>query len=105
MTKYIVEIPRIDPSLPWYTLEVFESQTDAVNYADHKLGSNNGWYNMMKYDGKYHTVTTPSPDSLTSSDNQYLEIEAFHHKSDCLEFIQANFNATNEGNIYLISES
>ncbi len=103
MTQYILEIPRQDPSLPWHTVKVFDSKEEAIKYSDDKLGTNNGWYCMLSYDGEYYIADTPHPNP-NSTNSQHIEIEAFHHRSDCLEFIQANFNSDSEGNIYLISE-
>ena len=103
MTQYILEIPRQDPSLPRHTVKIFDTKQEAIAYSDEKLGTDKGWYCMLSYDGEYYICDTPNP-NLNSSNNQHLEIETFHHKQDCLDFIQANFNGDSEGNIYLISE-
>lgn len=103
MTKYFVEIPCVDSSLPWHNAQNFESKVEAIKYADNTLGSIDGWYSMMFFDGRYFIANTPNPAASTRS-NKYLEIEAFHHKSDCLDFLEANFNADSQGRVNLIAQ-
>jgi len=103
MTQYILEIPQADSSLPWHRVKVFDSKSNAVKYSDDKLGTDNGWYCMLSYDGKYYIADTIHP-NLSSHNNPHLKIEVFLHRSDCIEFIQAHYNSDSEGIIYLISE-
>jgi hypothetical protein len=104
MTQYVLKIPKVDSSLPWHTVKVFDSKSEAIKYSDNKLGTDNGWYCMLSYDGKYYMADTIQP-NLASNDNPHLAIEVFLHRSDCIEFIQANYNSDSEGIVYLISET
>lgn len=103
MTQYILEIPQVDSALPWHTVKVFNSKLEAIKYSDDKLGTDNGWYCMLSYDGEYYIADTIQPD-LSLNHNSHLAIKTFHHRSDCIKFIQANYNSDSEGIISLISE-
>lgn len=99
---YTIEIPKTDPCEQWHTLAYFDSEEKAIAFSDEKLGTNQGWYCMISYDGEWWVCDTPSP-NLGNKNNQFLEIEAFKHKEDCLDFIKANFlMARPDGSIYLI---
>jgi|GEM_PF-3344553 len=104
MTQYILKIPKTDPSLPWHTVKVFDRKSEAVKYADRKLGTDNGWYCMLSYDGKYYIADTIQPD-LAPGVNPHLAIEVFQDRSECIEYIQTNYHADSEGIVYLISET
>ena len=61
MTQYILEIPKVDSSLPWHKVKVFNSESDAVKYSDDNLGTDNGWYCMLSFDGKHYIADTIHP--------------------------------------------
>ena len=103
MTQYILEIPKVDSSLPWHRVKVFNSKSDAVKYSDDKLGTDNGWYCMLSYDGKNYIADTIHP-NLSPPNNPHLKIKTFLYRSDCIDFIQAHYNSDSEGIVYLISE-
>ena len=104
MTQYVLKIPKTDASLPWHIVKVFDRKSEAVKYADDKLGTDNGWYCMLSYDGKYYIADTIQPD-LARGINPHVTIKAFHHRSDCIEYIQINYHTDSEGIVYLISET
>ncbi|MCC0177224.1 hypothetical protein I4641_09565 [Waterburya agarophytonicola K14] len=103
MTQYVLAIPQVDSSLPWHRVKVFDSKVEAVKYSDDNLGTDNGWYCMLSYDGEYYIADTIHP-NLSPSNNPHLAIDVFHHRADCIKYIQANYNSDSEGIIYLISE-
>ena len=92
MTQYILQIPKVDSSLPWHRVKVFDRKSDAVKYSDDKLGTDNGWYCMLSYDGKYYIADTINP-NLSPQNNPHLKIEMFRDRKNCIDFIQANYNS------------
>lgn len=104
MTQYILKIPKTDSSLPWHTVKVFDSKSEAVKYADHKLGTDNGWYCMLSYDGEYYIADTIQPD-LDAGVSSHLAIKVFQHRSDCIDYIQSHYHSNSDGIVYLISEA
>ena len=104
MTQYFLKIPKPDSSLPWHTVKTFDRKSEAIAYSDDKLGTDNGWYCMLSYDGEYYIADTIHPDAAAGI-NSHLAIEVFHHRSDCINFIQSHYHADSEGIVYLISEA
>ncbi len=101
---YTIEIPSTDLSKQWHILAYFDTEEQAIAFSDEKLGTDKGWYCMISYDGDWWVCDTPSP-NLGNKNNQFLEIESFKHKEDCLDFVKANFpDARSDGSIYLICQ-
>lgn len=103
MTQYILKIPQTDSSLPWHTVKAFDSRSEAVKYADDKLGTDNGWYCMLSYDGKYYIADTIQPD-LAPGTNPHVAIKVFLDRSD-VDYIQSHYHSNSDGIVDLISEA
>ena len=103
MTKYYIDLPPIDSSKPWHIIKEFDTRKEAIAFCTTTWGLTDCEYCMISHDGEYWVVDTPNP-NINSSNDQFLEIEGFHHREDCLDHAIANYGANEAGFVCLLSE-
>ena len=103
MTKYYIDLPPIDSSKPWHIIKEFNRREEAIAFCTTTWGLTDCEYCMLSHDGEYWVVDTLNP-CVGGTNNQFLEIEGFTHKSDALDFAIANYQANGEGCVSLISK-
>lgn len=101
---FLVDLPNQDPSKPWIVIEQqFKNREEAIAFTQKIWNTDEqGKLNLISYDGEYYTIDVPNP-NYSSSNNQFLEVEGFRHKSDAIDFVIANYNADEEGRVSLIN--
>ena len=100
--KYIVDVPPLDSSKPWHIIKEFNTREEAVDFCKTTWGLTNCNYCMLNHNGEYWVVDTLNP-NIDSTNNPFLEIEGFHHKSDAIDFAQSCYGANKAGFISLLS--
>lgn len=103
MTQYEINLPRVDNSKPWTTIRIFDTRKEAVKFCNQTWDLEKGLFCMISQVGNDFIVDTPNP-NISSSNNQFLEIEGFTHESDALSFCQEAYGADRNGYVNLISE-
>ena len=102
--KYIVDVPPLDSSKPWHIIKEFNTREEAVDFCKTTWGLTNCEYCMLSHDGEYWVVDTLNPCvSNNSSNNQFLTVEGFHHKSNARSFAAENYGANKAGFVSLLS--
>lgn len=131
-TKYLIDIPNLDPSKPWIVIKECDTKDKAISFTKKTWGAENGYLCLISYDGEYFNIDVPNPNytstnrllsksTLTRSafeyeasyskrdrqnatyNNQFLTVEGFHHKADALNFAQENYQTNDDGYVSLIS--
>lgn len=103
MTQYEINLPRVDNAKPWITIRSFDTRKEAIEFCNQAWDIEDGMFCMVSQVGDDFIVDTPNP-NISSSNNQFLEIEGFTHKSDALSFCQEAYGADRNGYVDLISE-
>ena len=74
-----------------------------MEFGDRTFNTEQGLYCLLSFDGDCWVVDVPNP-NYTSTNNQFLNVEGFHHEADALDFAIANYQANDEGCVSLISK-
>ena len=102
-TQYLIDIPNHDSSKPWIIIKSFDTRDRAVAFTKRIWGAEDGLLSLVSQDGDEWVVDVPNP-NYTSTNNQFLNVEGFHHKADALDFAIANYQTNDEGCVSLISK-
>jgi hypothetical protein len=104
-TKYLIDIPNLDPSKPWIVIKECDTKDKAISFIKKTWGAENGYLCLISHDGEYFNIDVPNP-NYTKADlcnNQFLTVEGFYHKADALNFAQENYQTNDDGYVSLIS--
>lgn len=104
MTQYEINLPRVDNLKPWTTIRSFDTRKEAVYFCNQTWDLKDGMFCMISQIGNEFVVDTPNPCVSSSTNDQFIEIEGFTHKSDALSFCQEAYGADRNGYVNLISE-
>lgn len=104
MKQFLVDLPNIDSSQPWIIIQMFDTKEEALAFTKKIWNTNDeGLLCLISEDGEYYIVDVPNP-NYKSNNNQFLEVEKFHHKSDALDFAMSNYHTDRHGCVSLISK-
>ncbi len=101
-TKYLIDIPNLDPSKPWIVIKECDTKVKAISFTKKNWSAENGYLCLISHDGEYFNIDVPNP-NYTSTNNQFLTVEGFYHKADALNFAQKNYQTNDDGYVSLIS--
>jgi hypothetical protein len=114
-TKYLIDIPNLDPSKPWIVIKECDTKDKAISFTKKTWGAENGYLCLISYDGEYFNIDVPNSNYTgqllgkrilsknATYNNQFLTVEGFHHKADALNFAQENYQTNDDGYVSLIS--
>lgn len=66
-TKYLIDIPNLDPSKPWIVIKEYDTKDKAISFTKKTWGAKSGYLCLIFYDGEYFNVNVPNPNYTSTS--------------------------------------
>lgn len=59
-TKYLIDIPNLDPSKPWIVIKECDTKDKAISFTKKTWGAENGYLCLISHDGEYFNIDVPN---------------------------------------------
>ncbi|NJO98210.1 MAG: hypothetical protein HC764_21270 [Pleurocapsa sp. CRU_1_2] len=66
-TKYLIDIPNLDPSKPWIVIKECDTKDKAISFTKKTWGAENGYLCLISHDGEYFNIDVPNPNYTSTS--------------------------------------